>query len=124
MLPDPHTYQWGSPIAHLISREHDGDTHQDACPQGAGGFSNDFDYWWIVVWPPKYSFGPSSSYLPANIVFGLAGAILAWEELPVDSHADKIYAGMSISGFLVESEYSSVCQLLSCTYVYMYITSN
>ena len=38
--------------------------------------------------------------------------------------SDKIYTGMSISGFLVESEYSSVCQLLSCTYVYMYITSN
>jgi hypothetical protein len=96
VLSEPDTYRWGSPIAHLIPREHDGETLQDACPQGAGGFSSDFDYWWIVVWPPEIflrtQLPPSSKHYISNnlleyaaIIFGLAGAILAWEALPVDS---------------------------------------
>ena len=96
VLSNPETYRWSSPIAHLIPREHDGETHQDACPQGAGGFSSDFDYWWIVVWPPEIfhrtQLPPSSKHYISNnlleyaaIIFGLAGAILAWEALPVDS---------------------------------------
>jgi len=70
---------------------------------------------------------PSLSHV-AGVPFALANSsgsnrrtpLLVSNSVPVD----KIYTGMSISGFLVESEYSSVCQLLSCTYVYTYITSN
>jgi hypothetical protein len=38
VLSDPIKYRWQSPIAHLIRRDHDGETHQDACPRGAGFF--------------------------------------------------------------------------------------
>ena len=88
VLAHPDTYRWGSPIAHLIPREHDGEAYQDACPQGAGGFSSDFDYWWIVVWPNQVfrrtQLPPSDKHYISNnlleyaaIIFGLAGAILA-----------------------------------------------
>jgi hypothetical protein len=96
VLSDPVTYQWGSPIAHLIPREHDGETFQDACPQGAGGFSSSLDFWWIVVWPTmifQRTQLPSrdTCYISNNLleyaalIFGLAGAILSWEALPADS---------------------------------------
>ena len=96
VLSDPATYRWGSPIAHLIPREHDGEAHQDACPQGAGGFSSDFDFWWIVVWPQEIFIrtqlpAADKCYISNNLlgyaalIFGLAGAILAWEALPVNS---------------------------------------
>jgi hypothetical protein len=96
VLSDPIKYRWQSPIAHLIRREHDGETHQDACPRGAGGFSSDFDFWWTVVWPePIYQRtrlqrnDPSRISINlleyAAIIFGLAGAIVAWEMLPVNS---------------------------------------
>ena len=97
VLSDPIAYRWESPIAHLIQQDHDGKTYQDACPLGAGGFSSDFDYWWIVVWPEfvylRTKVKPTNQcYIPINlleyaaIIFGLAGAIVAWETLPPDSH--------------------------------------
>lgn len=96
VLSDPSTYWWGSPIAHLIKREHDGETFQDACPRGAGGFSYDFQFWWTVQWPDlvyqRTTISPKDpSYISNNLLeyaallFGLAGAILAWEALPVNT---------------------------------------
>jgi hypothetical protein len=96
VLSDPIKYRWQSPIAHLIRRDHDGETHQDACPRGAGFFL-----------PTLISGGQScgrsqstserdcNGMIPALFrsiclntwpsSFGLAGAIVAWEMLPVDS---------------------------------------
>jgi hypothetical protein len=93
VLSDPITYKWESPIAHLIPREHTGESHQDACPKGSGGFSTDSDYWWTVVWPQLIylrTLLPSTDkcYITINLleyaalIFGLAGAIVAWEMLP------------------------------------------
>jgi hypothetical protein len=96
VLSNPATYWWGSPIAHLIKREHDGEAYQDACPRGAGGFSQDFQFWWTVQWPDliyqRTLLSPTDpSYISNNLLeyaallFGLAGTILAWEALPVDA---------------------------------------
>jgi hypothetical protein len=96
VLSDPATYRWESPIAHLIPREQDGESYQDACPRGAGGFSTDFDHWWTVVWPEfvylRTKLKPSDPcYITNNLleyaalIFGFAGAIVAWEMLPADS---------------------------------------
>jgi hypothetical protein len=93
ILSHPDTYRWESPIAHLIPREPNGEVHQDACPRGAGGFSADLDYWWTVSWPWEIyartqlpstdpSFISNNLLEFAAIIFGLAGAILAWEALP------------------------------------------
>jgi hypothetical protein len=96
VLSDPVKYRWGSPIAYLIPREHDDEAHQDACPQGACRFSSDFDYGRIVIWPHEIFLRtklPTADkcYISNNLleyaalIFGLAGAILSWEALPVDS---------------------------------------
>jgi hypothetical protein len=93
VLSDPVTYKWESPIAHLIPREHTGESFQDACPKGAGGFSTDFDHWWTVLWPEfvfqRTTLPPTDPcYITINLleyaalIFGLAGAIVAWEMLP------------------------------------------
>jgi len=63
---------------------------------GAGGSSDGLDFWWIVVWPRMVylrSQLPTSDkhYISNNLLefaallFGLAGAILAWEALPANS---------------------------------------
>jgi hypothetical protein len=91
VLSSPDTYRWGSPIAHLIPREHDYESFHDACPKGAGGFNSDQDYWWIVEWPEEIFrrtlLPPTNKhYISNNLleysaqIFGLAGAILAWEQ--------------------------------------------
>jgi hypothetical protein len=94
VLSHPDTYRWESPIAHLIPREPDGEVFQDACPWGGGGFSPELDFWWALDWPievferatklssndPCYISNNLLEY--AAILFGLAGAILAWEALP------------------------------------------
>jgi hypothetical protein len=96
VLSNPDKYRWESPIAHLIPREHDYESHQDACPKGAGGFSAVLDYWWTVAWPHLIylrTLLPTGDqhYISNNLlefaalIFGLAGAILAWESLPADS---------------------------------------
>jgi hypothetical protein len=93
VLSNPGTYRWGSPIAHLIPREHDAEAFHDACPKGAGGFSSDLDYWWVVEWPQEIFartlLPPTDKhYIPNNhleysaYLFGLAGAILSWEQQP------------------------------------------
>jgi hypothetical protein len=96
VLSNPEIYKWESPIAHLIPREFDAEIYGDACPKGAGGFSSDYDYWWTVIWPP---FVYQRTLLPptdicflsinlleyAALIFGLAGAIVAWESLPASS---------------------------------------
>jgi hypothetical protein len=91
----PDVYQWESPICHLIKREPDGEAYQDACPRGAGGFSDQhhFDFWWTVVWPDEIfnrtQLSPSNpSYISNNLLeyaallFGLAAVIVSWELLP------------------------------------------
>jgi hypothetical protein len=96
ILSDPITYKWESPIAHLIPREHDYEVYQDACPQGAGGFSPSLDFWWSLPWPdtitkrtflhttdPAYISNNLLEY--AAIIFGLAASIRAWESLPTQS---------------------------------------
>ena len=99
VLSQPDVYQWESPIAHLIPREPDGDIYQDACPRGGGGFSSDLDYWWTLLWLPEvYSrtrLPPSDRCFLSNnlleyaaILFGLAGAIVAWESLPLDTRPE------------------------------------
>jgi hypothetical protein len=73
----------------------------DACPKGAGGFSSDLDYWWVVEWPQEIferTLLPSTDkhFIPNNhlkysannhlkysaYIFGLAGTILSWEQQP------------------------------------------
>jgi hypothetical protein len=96
VLSDPVKYRWGLPIAYLIPWEHDDEAHQDACPQGACRFSSAFDYGLIVVWPHEIFLRtqqPTADkcYISNNLLeytalmFGLAGAILSWEALPVNS---------------------------------------
>jgi hypothetical protein len=96
ILSNPDIYHWESPIAHLIPRESDGETYQDTCPQGGGGFSTNLDYWWALEWPndiyqhttlpPKDIWYISNNLLEfAALIFGFVGAILAWEMLPANS---------------------------------------
>jgi hypothetical protein len=83
----------------LIPRESDGDIYQDACPRGGGGFSSDLDFWWTILWLTEiYSRTqlPSSDqcFLSNNlleyvaVILGLAGAIVAWESLPVETRPE------------------------------------
>ena len=51
VFSDPVTYNWSSPIAHLIELEPDYEGWQDACLTGGGGLSFALKYWWIVEWP-------------------------------------------------------------------------
>ena len=99
VLSKPTIYRWGAPIAHLIPREHDAETHQDACPQGAGGFSSDLDYWWTVVWPASIVartqlLSTDKHYISNNLLeyaallIGLAGAITSWEALPANTRPE------------------------------------
>jgi hypothetical protein len=67
-----------------------------SAPEELGGFSSNFDFWWTAVWPePVYQ----RTRLPRNdlyhisinllkyaaIIFGLAGTIVTWEMLPVNT---------------------------------------
>jgi hypothetical protein len=99
VLSQPDVYHWESPIAHLIPRESDGDIYQDACPRGGGGFSSDLDFWWTILWLPEiYSrtqLPPSDRCFLSNnlleyaaVILGLAGAIVAWESLPVETRPE------------------------------------
>jgi hypothetical protein len=97
ILLQPDVYQWELPIAHLIPHEPNGDIYQDACPCSGGRFSLDLDFWWTILWLPKiYSqtqlHHTDQCFLSNNLleytalVIRLAGTIVAWEMLPVDSH--------------------------------------
>jgi hypothetical protein len=96
VFANPTTYQWESPIAHLITREPDYETFQDSCLTGAGGFSAHLRFWWALEWPKEII---KRTQLPRNdvarisinlleygaIIIGLAGCITAWEAFPVDT---------------------------------------
>jgi hypothetical protein len=98
VFADPRTYQWSSPIAHLIQRDADYEVEQDSSLRGAGGVSVTLRFWWTIEWPREIE-QRTLRYLPkgdprlisinlleyAAIIISLAGAILAWEELPKDS---------------------------------------
>jgi hypothetical protein len=96
VLSNPNIYKWESPITHLIPREFNAELYNNACPKGAGGFSSDYDYWWTEIWPlfiyQRTCLPPTDScFLSINLleyaalIFGLAGAIVAWESLPTSS---------------------------------------
>jgi hypothetical protein len=53
VFSNPDAYKWESPIAHLITREFDFETYQDACLYGGGGFSVPLRFWWSLAWPEK-----------------------------------------------------------------------
>ena len=96
VFSNPDTYRWESPIAHLIRREQDYEACQDSCLWGAGGFSPNLRFWWIVEWSNQIY---HRTKLPRNdkhcisinlleyaaIIIGLAGSIIAWEMLPTDT---------------------------------------
>jgi hypothetical protein len=97
VFKDPITYSWSAPIATLIKREPDFHSWQDACLSGAGGFSFNLQFWWMVEWSPTIAnrtiqfLSKGNRHLVsinaleyAAIIFGLAGSILAWETLPID----------------------------------------
>jgi len=93
---NPTTYRWSSPIAHLIPLAPDYQAWQDSCLDGAGGFSFQLRFWWVVEWPDSIR-QRSIRYLPqgdkslvsinmleyAALIIGLAGAIVCWEALPM-----------------------------------------
>lgn len=89
------TYDWSSPIAHLIQLEPDYEGWQDACLSGGGGFSFDLKFWWMLEWPEqvasrtiRFLAKGDQSLVSINlleyaaIIVGLAGSIVAWEALP------------------------------------------
>jgi hypothetical protein len=92
VFKDPITYSWSAPIATLIKREPDVHGWQDACLIGAGGFSFDLQFWWMVEWSPTIANRTICFLSKGNrhlvsinaleyvaIIFGLAGSILVWE---------------------------------------------
>ena len=92
------TYRWSSPIAHLIPRTPDYEIWQDACLEGAGGFSLSLNFWWALEWDNRISQRTLRSLRKndkrlisinlleyAAIIIGLAAAISTWEDLPDDS---------------------------------------
>ena len=94
-LEDPQRVQWSAPIALLIPREPSYIAWGDACLVGGGGFSLNLKFWWALEWPSNIQ-SRTLRYLPkgsrllisinlleyAAVIIGLAGSILAWEELP------------------------------------------
>ena len=95
VFSDPVTYDWSSPIAHLIKREQDYEIWQDSSLRGAGGFSFGLNFWWTLEWPQTVErrtlrhLRKGDKHLIsinlleyAAIIISLAGAILAWEQLP------------------------------------------
>ena len=95
VLSNPEIYKWASPIAHMIPRAPDFEIWQDACLQGAGGFSLSLRFWWALEWndaiykctlrflPQRDQYLLSINLLEyAALIIGLAAAILAWEEMP------------------------------------------
>lgn len=97
VFANSRVYRWASPIAHLIPREPDFQAWQDSCLDGAGGFSFTLHFWWVVEWPAsircrsiRHLRQGDTSLISINlleyaaIILGLAGAICAWESLPVE----------------------------------------
>lgn len=96
VFQNPVAYNWSSPIGHLIEREPDYEGWQDACLTGAGGFSFNLRFWWILEWPDEIA-NRTIRFLPKGdknlisinmleyvaIIMGLAASIVAWEALPV-----------------------------------------
>jgi hypothetical protein len=96
VFSNPEIYRWESPIAHLIRREHDYEACQDSCLRGAGGFSPNLRFWWVIEWSEQIY---QRTMLQRNdrhrisinlleyaaIIIGLAGSIVAWEMLPPDT---------------------------------------
>jgi len=44
-------YKIMAPIAHIIHRDPDYVAYGDACLDGAGGFSENLQFWWFLQWP-------------------------------------------------------------------------
>jgi hypothetical protein len=95
ILSTPARYRLAAPIAHLILTARTYPGWGDACPIGGGGFSLLLKYWWSLEWA-RSIVERTLLYLPAGdplvvsnnmleyvaIILGVAGAILAWEDLP------------------------------------------
>jgi hypothetical protein len=95
VFSNPSTYNWSSPIAHIIELEPDYEGWQDACLTGAGGFSYSLRFWWIVEWPQHialrticYLGKGDKSLISINmleyvaIIISLVASIVSWELLP------------------------------------------
>ena len=52
LAPDS-IFQWESSLGHLIPRTPIGSGDEDACLEGAGGFSFDLLFWWHLMSPPE-----------------------------------------------------------------------
>jgi hypothetical protein len=97
VFKNPATYNWSSPIAHLIELEPDYKGWQNACLTGGGGFSFTLQFWWILEWPQEIATRTIqflkkgdkcliSINMPeyGAIIISLTASIVCWEALPVD----------------------------------------
>ena len=98
VFSNPMIYLWESPIAHLIPLEPDYAGWQDSCLSGAGGFSFQLFFWWVVEWPSfiqqrsiRFLKKGDTNLISINlleyaaIIVGLAASIVAWEKMPQHS---------------------------------------